>query len=345
MIDDYIEALRINHSIPGLSITVVKDGIPLLVKGYGLANVELSVPATETSVYELASIGKTFTATATMMLVEQNKISLDDSIADYLDNPPLAWQPVTLKHILCHQSGIPSYTSVAEYWQKTRLDISRQEILALVSELPLIFSPGEYWSYDNTGYYLLGFMLEKVSGKPYEVLLKELIFTPLEMTATVMNDPAKIIKDRVAGYCLENNTLQNKEYYSPSNTYSAGGWVSSVTDMVKWEAALCSEKILKRSTLQQMWRSHESKLGNEREKYGFTNGLGWHIPNYSDKLVVGHNGSIKGFATNITRYIDDKVTVILLCNLENIERPDAIAKSIAEQFIPHLAEIPLQPPL
>ena len=343
-IDEYVETLRITHSIPGLSVAVVRDGMPILIAGYGLANVELSVPVTEDSVYELASVGKTFTATATMMLVEQNKISLSDSITDYLDNPPAAWQPVTLKHILCHQSGIPSYTSVAEYWQKTRLNVPRSEILALVSELPLMFSPGEYWSYDNTGYYLLGFMLEKVSGKPYEVLLKELIFTPLDMNATVMNDPALIIKNRVAGYRLENNTLQNKEYYSPSNTYSAGGWVSSVADMVKWEAALCSEKILKKSTLEQMWRSHESKKGNEREKYGFTNGLGWHIPNYLSKKVVSHNGSIKGFATNVTRYVDD-ITVILLCNLENIARPDAIAKSIAEQFIPNLAEIPLQPPL
>lgn len=344
-IDEYIENLRIARSIPGLSVAVVKEDIPLLIKGYGLANVELSVPATENSIYELASVGKTFTATATMMLVEQNKISLKDSITDYLDNPPAAWRSVTLKHILCHQSGIPSYTSVAEYWKKTRLDVSRNEILALVSELPLMFSPGEYWSYDNTGYYLLGFMLEKVSGRPYEVLLKELIFDPLEMNETVINDPAAIIENRVAGYRLENNILQNKEYYSPSNTYSAGGWISSVADMVKWETAICSEKILKKSTLKQMWQPYESQKGNEREKYSFTYGLGWHIPNYSDKLVVGHNGSIKGFATNITRYIDDKVTVILLCNLENIERPDAIAKSIAEQFIPHLAEIPLQPPL
>ncbi|MGL4619003.1 serine hydrolase [Chroococcidiopsis sp.] len=115
--------------------------------------------------------------------------------------------------------------------------------------------------------------------------------------------------------------------------------------MVKWEAALCSQQILKKSILEQMWRSHESTKGDEREKYGFTYALGWHIPKYSDRKVVGHNGSIEGFATNITRYIDEKVTVILLCNLENIARPDAIAKSIAEQFVPDLTDIPLQPPL
>jgi CubicO group peptidase (beta-lactamase class C family) len=315
------------------------------MKGYGLANVELSVPATEESVYEIASVGKTFTATATIMLVEQNKISLDDSIADYLDDPPATWQPVTLRHILCHQSGIPSYTSVADYWKTTRIDISRTEIIALVSELPLMFSPGEYWSYDNTGYYLLGFMLEKVSGKPYEVLLRELIFEPLGMNATVMNEPAVTIKNRVAGYYLENNTLYNKEYYSPSGTYSAGGWLSSVADMLQWEAALCGEQLLKQSILRQMWTPHESAKGREREKYSFTNGLGWHIPSYPNRKIVGHNGSIKGFAANMTRFIDDKVTVILLCNLENIQRPDAIAKGIVEHFIPDLAQETLKPPL
>ncbi len=345
MIDEYIEALMTNYSIPGLSVAVVRDGVPLLMKGYGLANVELSVPATEESVYEIASVSKTFTATATMMLVEENQISLDDSITNYLDNPPTAWQPVTLKHILSHQSGITNYTSIPEYWQTTRLDISREEILALVSELPLMFSPGERWSYDNTGYYLLGFMLEKVSGKPYELLLRELIFEPMEMNATVMNEPAKIIHNRVAGYHLENNTLYNKEYYSPSGTFSAGGWLSSVADIVKWESALWGEKILKQSTLEQMWTAHESVRGNEREKYGFTVGLGWYLPNYPNRKVVCHNGGIKGFTTNMTRFIDDKVTVILFCNLDDIDRPDAIAKSIAERFIPGLAQEALQPPI
>lgn len=328
MIDKYIETLMATHSIPGLSVAVVQNGNPLLISGYGLANVELSVPATAESVYEIASVGKTFTASAIMMLVEQNKIGLDDNITDYLDNIPNSWQPVTIKHILTHQSGIPSYTSVAEYWKKTRLDISRDEIIALVSDLPLMFAPGEYWSYDNTGYYLLGFLLEKVSGKPYEVLLEQLIFAPLSMNETVMNQPYSIVKNRVAGYHLENNTLHNKEYYSPSNTFSAGGWLSSVKDMAKWEAALCKEMILNKSTLEQMWSPYESKRGNERE-YGFTQGLGWQIPNYS-KCIVSHNGSIKGFAANMTRFIDDKLSIILLCNLENINRPDAIAKTIAD---------------
>lgn len=344
MIDEYIKNLMALHSIPGVSVGVVRDGNPVLMKGYGLANVELSVPATEQSVYELASVSKSFTATATMMLVEEGEISLDDSITDYLSAPPAAWKTVTLRHILSHQSGIPSYTSVADYWKTTRLDISKNAIIALVSDLPLKFTPGERWSYDNTGYYLLGFMLENVSGKSYAEFLRDRIFVPLEMNATAINNPAAIIKNRVAGYRLENNTLYNKDYYSPSGTYSAGGWMSSIADMVKWEAALCTEKLLKRSTWEQMWMPYESAQGNERE-YGFTQGLGWHLPNYTNRKVVTHNGAIEGFSTNMTRFIDDRIAVIFLCNLAGIERPDAFAKGIAEHFVFALAQEPLNPPI
>jgi CubicO group peptidase (beta-lactamase class C family) len=188
-------------------------------------------------------------------------------------------------------------------------------------------------------------MLEKVSGKPYAVLLREMIFEPLGMDITVMNEPAKIIKNRAAGYRLENNTFYNKEYYSSSGTYSAGGWLSSVADMVKWEAALGGEKLLKQSTLKQMWTLYESARGKERERHGFSQGLGWHIPNYPNRQVISHNGGIKGFSTNVTRFIDDEVTVILFCNLEAIARPDVITKGLAEHFIPDLVTEPLQPPI
>ncbi|HEY9650339.1 MAG TPA: serine hydrolase domain-containing protein, partial [Coleofasciculaceae cyanobacterium] len=183
MIDDYIQATMAREHIPGLSVAVIQEGEPILVKGYGLANVEHSVPATEDTVYEIASIGKTFTATVTMMLVEEGVISLNDWIVDYLDNPPEAWHPVTLKHILSHQSGIPSYTDAKNYWDITRLDLSKAEILALISELPLKFQPGDYSAYDNTGYYLLGLMLEKVTGQTYGELLRDRIFAPLGMNA------------------------------------------------------------------------------------------------------------------------------------------------------------------
>jgi len=130
--------------IPGLSVAVVQAGEPVLVEGYGLANVEHSVPATEHTVYEIASVGKLFTTTATMMLVEECISSLDDCIVDYLSELPAAWHPVTLKHILSHQSGIPSYTDAENYWDITRQDLTKAEILALVSNLPLKFQPSKF---------------------------------------------------------------------------------------------------------------------------------------------------------------------------------------------------------
>ena len=345
MIDDYIRATMTKNQIPGLSVAVVQSGEPVLVKGYGLANLEHSVTATEHTVYEIASVGKTFTATVTMMLVEQGIISLEEAIADYLDHLPLTWQNVTLGHILSHQSGIPSYTDAPNYWEITHLDLSKSEILALVTHLPLKFQPGEFSAYDNTGYYLLGLILEKLTGQSYRDLLHDRIFAPLGMNATVMNDPKDIVPHRAAGYRLPNSKLVNKPYYSPSVTYSAGGQLSSVEDMVKWEQALCGATLLKQSTLDKMWTPHFPNQGDDWEKLRCVAGLGWWVLNYKNRRVVGHNGSILGFASNITRFIDDKITVILLCNLDKISRPDAIAKDIAGYYCPPLKEVVLQPPL
>lgn len=343
MINDYIQNIMTKEHIPGLSVAVIQNGESVLLKGYGLANVEHAVPATKNTVYEIASIGKTFTATVTMMLVEEGVISLDNFIVDYLDNPPEAWHPVTVKHILSHQSGIPSYTDAENYWDISRLDLSKAKILALISDLPLKFAPGEFSAYDNTGYYLLGLMLEKLTGQPYGEVVCDRIFAPLGMNATIMNNPAIIVPHRAAGYRWHNDTLGNKPYYSPSVTYSAGGQLSSVEDMVKWERALCSGALLKQSTLDMMWTPHPSAYGNEWEKLSYAAGLGWFVLNYGARRVASHNGSILGFATNITRFIDDKITVILFCNLDRIARPDAIAKEIAGHYCPELAELELQP--
>ncbi|MFQ4141559.1 serine hydrolase domain-containing protein [Chlorogloeopsis sp. ULAP02] len=345
MIDDYIQAIMTQNQIPGLSVAVVQEGEPVLVKGYGWANIEHSVPATERTVYEIASVGKTFTATLIMMLVEEGVISLDDAITNYLDNIPLAWQPVTIKHILSHQSGIPSYTDAKNYWEITRLDLSKSEILALVTDLPLKFQPGEFTAYDNTGYYLLGLILEKITGQSYGDLLCDRIFAPLGMNATVMNHPRDIVPHRAAGYRWPNDKLVNKPYYSPSVTYSAGGQLSSVEDMVKWEQALYNATVLRQSTLDLMWTPHPPKLGDDWNKLKCVAGLGWWVINYSDRRVVAHNGSILGFASNITRFIDDKITVILFCNLDTVTRSDAIAAYIAGYYCPSLAGLALQPPL
>ena len=195
-IDDYIQGLMQKRHIPGVSIAVVRDGKVILAKGYGVANVELSVPATERTVYQLASVTKMFTATAIMMLVAEGKLKLDDRITERLSDLPAAWRDVTVRHLLNHTSGIKSYTSVKDFHKTSRKDYDRRELLALVTKVPLEFAPGEKWSYCNTGYFLLGMLIEKVSGKEYGEFLDERIFQPLGMTQTRVNDLRAIIPDR-----------------------------------------------------------------------------------------------------------------------------------------------------
>lgn len=349
-VNNYVRNIMTQKRIPGMSVSVVKAGEILLAKGYGIANLEHSIPATEKTVYEMASVGKTFTAYVVMMLVEAGVIELDNAIADYLDNLPPAWDSVKIRHILSHQSGLPNYTNVENYWTDIiRYELSQKEIIALVKGLPLKFQPGEYSSYDNTGYYLLGMMLERITGQTYADLMQERLFRPLGMNATIMNNPKEIVPHRASGYRLLKNKLTNKPYYSPSVTYSAGGQLSSIEDMVKYERELFSPTLLQPSTLNLMWTIHHplhrENWQSERYAEYVVAGLGWFMPDYPNKRVVAHNGSIIGFASNITRFIDERLTVILFCNLDKIVRPDAIAKEIANYYCPALASLPIQPPI
>jgi D-alanyl-D-alanine carboxypeptidase len=281
-----------------------------------------------------------------MMLVEEGVIKLDGAIADYLDNLPSAWHSVTLRHILSHQSGLPSYTDVENYWQDIiRYELSQAEIIGLVRDLPLKFQPGEYTSYDNTGYYLLGMMLEQITGRAYGDLMQERLFAPLGMNATRMNNPKEIVPHRASGYRLPKEKLINKPYYSPSVTYSAGGQLSSIEDMVKYDRELSNSTLLQQSTLDLMWTpNHPLHRENWQPETGYvTVGLGWWMPDYPNRRVVTHNGSIVGFASNITHFLDDRLTVILFCNLDKIIRLDAISLAIAGYYFPDLASLPIQP--
>jgi CubicO group peptidase (beta-lactamase class C family) len=331
-IDDYIRSRMELRHIPGLSVAVVKEGKVLLAKGYGLANVELSVPATEHTVYQLASITKQFTATAVLMLIEEGKISLDDVITKHLDGLPATWSGVTIRHLLNHTSGIKSYTSAPNFSKTARKDYTKEEIIKLIADAPIDFAPGDRWAYNNTGYFLLGMLIEKVSGKEYGAFLNERIFQPLAMTSTRVNELTEIIKNRATGYTWQNNRLWNGEYVSPTQPFSAGALISTVLDLTKWDAALHSEKVLKQSSLEQMWTP--TKLNDGRKmSYGF----GWYMDVYRTRRRIVHGGGIQGFSTYICRFLDDRLTVIVLANQDG-GRTESLAAGIAEFFIPALRE-------
>jgi D-alanyl-D-alanine carboxypeptidase len=328
-VDAYVQQVMQKRHIPGVSVAVVKDGKVVLAKGYGLANVELNVPATESTVYQLASVTKTFTATAIMMLVKDGKLSLDDKITQRLPDLPTTWEKVTVRHLLNHTSGIKSYTNVKDFHKTMRKDYARREIIDLVAKEPLEFQPGEKWNYCNTGYFLLGMLIEKVSGKPYGEFMAERVFKPLGMTQTRVNDLKAVIPNRAQGYEWDGKELRNGDYVSPTQPFAAGMLVSTVSDLVKWDAALANHTLIDESNLGQMWTP--TRLSKGEAGYGF----GWEVEKVNGRRSVSHGGGIPGFSTQLSRYLDDKLTVIVLTNTDG-GHSEAIARGIAGRFVPAL---------
>ena len=331
-VDEYIQKQMANQHIPGVAVAVVKDGRPVLLKGYGQANAELGVQVTENTVFQLASVTKQFTATGIMMLVEEGKLSLDDKLPKFFDKLPAAWSNVTVRQLLNHTSGIKSYTELPSFAKTLRQDFSKEAIIKMAADAPVDFAPGEKYGYNNTGYYLLGMMIEKVSGKEYGAFLNERIFQPLGMASTRLNDLREVINLRATGYVWEGGKLRHGEYVSPTQPFSAGALISTVTDLAKWDAALYTEKLLKRASLEQMWTPEKLNDGKP-----LTYGYGWNVEVYRTRKRVSHGGGIYGFSAFISRFVDDKLTVIVLSNLEGGSAA-RLADGIAEFYLPALAE-------
>lgn len=247
-VDAYVrEQMKARH-IPGLSLAVLRDGKIILAKGYGMANLELETPANEKTTFAIFSVTKTFTATATMMLVEEGKISLENPISKYLKDLPAAWSSVTVRQLLNHTSGIKSLSQLPFKPGEPSRDHTQAEVIKMVAAFPLDFPSGERWAYNDTGYFLLGMLIEQVSGKSYEQFLRERIFAPLEMRDTRLENSAELIPNRADGYHWQNGGYRNAERVSPTLTFSTAGLVSTVLDLAKWDAALYTEKLLKKSS-------------------------------------------------------------------------------------------------
>ncbi len=330
-IDEYIQAEMAQRKVPGLALAVVRDGEVVKVKGYGLSNVELNVAATPETIYQSGSVGKQFTATLTMILAEEGKLSLDDRITKYFTDAPPSWQNITVRHLLTHTSGLSN-----GLYQKInmRQDYTEDELIQQIAALPLDFQPGEEWSYSNTGYVTLGVLLHKAAGKFYGDLLREKIFAPLGMTTARVIDEADIVPNRAAGYRLVEGELKNQEWVAPKlNTTADGSLYLTVLDMVKWDAALNSEKLLKRAALERMWTP--ATLNNGKTvPYGF----GWMLGDVRGHRFVKHGGAWQGFTTSIARHIDKKLTVIVLGNLVGTSVP-RIADGVAGLYEPDLAPV------
>ena len=332
-IDQYIQTVMKERQIPGLALLIVRDGKIVRAKGYGFSNVELQTPVKPETLFQSGSMGKQFTATAVMKLVEQGKVQLDDPLTKYFKDAPPSWKNVTVRELLSHTGGFTDYPKNFNF----RLDRTEDELLKVIEGLPLAFPPGTKWSYANLGYLTLGVLIHRVSGQFYGDFLRDQVFEPLGMTTTRIINEADIIPNRAAGYRLVKRQLKNQEWISPLlNTTADGSLYFSILDLAKWDASLYAEKTLKKSSLDQMWTVVKLKNGQPNSgHYGF----GWAMDSIGGHHIVEHDGAWQGFNTNISRYVDDKLTVVVLTNLADCG-PDDITHHVAGLVDPGLAPIP-----
>ena len=343
-VDAYVRDQMMRQKIPGLALSVVRDGKLIKASGYGLADVELNVQVRPETLFQTGSVGKQFTATAVMMLVEQGKVGLEDPIAKYFDGAPPSWKGITVRNLLTHTSGIPDYTDAKSSDGKLlinlRQDYTEAELLQKFETLPLDFPPGTQWKYSNTGYVLLGILIRKVTVEFYGDYLHEHIFGPLGMTATRIISEADIIPNRSSGYQLVKGELKNQDWVAPSlNTTADGALYTNVLDMAKWDAALYTEKLLKKGSLDEMWTPVKLASG-KTYPYGF----GWDVTTDRGRRLIAHDGAWQGFTTNISRYVDDRLTVIVLTNLDSEHsNPTKIARGVAAHYLPSVKQAELKP--
>lgn len=323
---------------PGVAVIAVKDGETVFRKGHGMANLELGVAIEPDMVFRIGSATKQFTAVAILMLAEQGKLSLDDSISKFLPDYPTQDYLITVRHLLTHTSGIKSYTSMPEWLPLWRKDFTVQELIDFFKYQPMVSAPGKRWAYNNSGYILLGAIIEKVTGQTYGQFVQQSIFEPLEMKQSYYDDPLQVIPRRVAGYDKSPNGFTNAAYISMTQPYAAGALVSTVDDLALWDTALYTEKLLTLESLEQAHTSHHL-LDGSPTAYGF----GWMISEYSGHRFIEHSGGVHGFRSHTMRLPDDRVFVAVLSNNGGVS-PQKLAFKIAALIIgqPYYEPTPMQ---
>ena len=305
-IDRIVKQQMAANTIPGVSLAVLRKGKIVLLKSYGLANVEHRVPVIPETVFQSGSIGKQFTAAAVMILVQENKLSLEDKISKYFPDVPDTWKEITIRHLLTHTSGLGDYPPEIDL----KRDYTEDELFASFKKPALDFEPGSSWNYSNAGYVMLGILIRKITGKFYGDFIKERIFQPLQMTTARVISEADIVPNRAAGYRLVQGELKNQEWVSPStNSTADGSLYFSILDMAKWDAALYTDRPLAKSSRDKIWTPARLNDGTTKD-YGF----GWHLGDYHGHRVVFHGGAWQGFKTFIMRFLDTELTIIYLAN-------------------------------
>lgn len=326
-IDDFMKSELVRTKSPSLAVGIVKNGVLVKHEVYGKSDVETGTDAKKGDLYEIGSITKQFTAFATMMLVEEGKLSLDDPVSKHIEESPKAWEKITIRHLVYQNSGLPDYAFEPGIGLADTYD--RAKWMTSMVKVPLDFEPGVAWAYSNTNYALLGWVIEKVSGSSYMTFMKERILKPLEMNNTVFSAPEFKSSFRTTGY-MNNQGQISKAPPSTASINSDGTIMSNIEDMVKWDAALRERKLLKPKSYDLFLKAGTLKDGRWRP---YAMGLNVSLP--GAEPYYGHGGNSVGYSAGYACYTKAKVSVIVMGNVYAFGG-EPMAKQVAELYEPSL---------
>jgi D-alanyl-D-alanine carboxypeptidase len=341
-LDAWVASLMAEKRIPGLSLVVIRNGRVARAGHYGMANVELNVPVNEETSFRIASMSKAFTAAAVMLLVEDGRLALDDRVTSHLDDLPQAWRDITLRQLLNNTSGLsndwdlnPRRGTDPETWTVHSSDYflrntTDDDFLRALADLPLLFPPGERYSY-AAGTFVAGRVIEKVAGVPYAEFMRVRIFEPLGMTRTMINDSERIVPHRAGGYRLHGDVLMRGYRLSPAaDARGDVGVLTTALDLAKWDAAMRDTRLLSRSSLDELGTRARLNDGSTVE-----HGLGWSLWPSRGFGTMSHGGTFRtGFSSEISRYVDLDMTVIVVANLWAAFLDRDVAQEIASFYDP-----------
>ncbi len=324
---DQLLTQQFNDQGPGCAALVAKKGQIIYQKALGMANLELAVPMQTDKVFRIGSMTKQFTAIAILQLMEQGKLSLQDEITRFIPDYPTQGKTITLEHLLTHTSGIKSYTNMKEFGTIDKQDLTPPQLIDFFKNQPLVFEPGTQWSYNNSGYFLLGYIIEKVTGKTYAQYLVDAFFKPLGMNHSYYGSNAQLIQNRAAGYQGGKDGTENADYLSMSLPYAAGSIESTIGDLWIWHQALHRYKLVKKATLDRAFTNYKLKNG-QPTNYSY----GWFLNTIGGSPTIEHGGAINGFLTNGI-YLPQEDVLVLVFSNSTQNSPDGVAEVMAAAAI------------
>jgi CubicO group peptidase (beta-lactamase class C family) len=315
--DQVVQAYVANHTFMG-TVLVARGSQVLFSKGYGSANLEWDVPNAPNTKFRLGSVTKQFTAACILLLEERGKLNVNDPVSKYLPDSPKAWEKITIFHVLTHTSGIPNFTSFPDYAKLEPFAATPEQLVARFRDKPLDFAPGTQWSYSNSGFVLLGYLVERISGVKYDAFVRDNIFTPLGMKDSGYDSNSGVIAHRAAGYVSTGGRFENAGFIHMSTPHGAGALYSTTEDLLKWEQGLFGGKVLQPASLAKMTTPFKNH-------YAF--GIG--VDSVNGRKLISHGGGIEGFNTELDYYPADQLTVVVLGNV-NGGAPGTIAGQLGK---------------